>query len=300
MSAITTGKDLLDKEIRRIQRRLAEPFPANEVQFRAGPTNKDKTKAMALAYIDARQVMERLDSVVGIANWQDDYMDQSDGSTLCSLSLRINGEWIVKRDCGAPSDQKESDNRAKSRISEALKRAAVKWGIGRYIYELPPVWCKYDGYQLSERPPIPEWALPSKLPIDGEELQTRLVKKSAQLAKEGKVADGALIEHVRAVGKKAGLPERMAEWDEAGIEIAWEAASEFLKGLKAPAPSVEPQAPEGDAAAQAELIQGWTNWILAGPTAEQIKENLADFQALPQAVKAALSRTKAFGFMKLL
>ena len=48
--------------------------------------------------------------------------------------------------------------------SEALKRAAYKWGIGRYLYEMPEAWCeavvKGKGVVLTERPSLPAWAYP--------------------------------------------------------------------------------------------------------------------------------------------
>ena len=50
-----------------IFQRLSAPFPPDRVSWRIGSTTKDKTRGMALAYIDARDVMERLDNVVGPA-----------------------------------------------------------------------------------------------------------------------------------------------------------------------------------------------------------------------------------------
>ena len=54
-----------------ILQRLAEPFPANVIKWRAGSTTGDKSRAMALAYIDARDVMDRLDATVG-GEWESD------------------------------------------------------------------------------------------------------------------------------------------------------------------------------------------------------------------------------------
>jgi len=75
---------------------LAAAFPPENVSWRVGSTTADKKKGMALAFIDARDVMERLDTVCGAANWQDRY--EFHGSrTLCYLSIRIDGEWIARR-----------------------------------------------------------------------------------------------------------------------------------------------------------------------------------------------------------
>lgn len=114
---------------------LAAEFARDAVSWRAQSVTKDGTKAMALAYIDARDVMQRLDEVCGPGNWQDRY--EFHGSrTVCYLSIRVDGEWITKADGAGDSDVEAE----KGAISDALKRAAVKWGIGRYLYSLDAPW----------------------------------------------------------------------------------------------------------------------------------------------------------------
>jgi hypothetical protein len=114
---------------------LSAEFPRDAISWRAQSVTKEGTKAMALAYIDARDVMDRLDTVVGPVNWQDRY--EFHGSrTICYLSIRIDGEWVTKADGAGDSDVEAE----KGAISDALKRAAVKWGIGRYLYALEAPW----------------------------------------------------------------------------------------------------------------------------------------------------------------
>lgn len=119
---------------------LRAHFDAKAVSWRAGSTTQDKSKCRALAYVDARDVMNRLDSVFGPAGWTDSYIETAKGVMLCTLSLRIGGEWISKTD-GAGETDVEGE---KGKISDAFKRAAVKWGIGRYLYDLPTPWVGYD------------------------------------------------------------------------------------------------------------------------------------------------------------
>ncbi len=121
---------------------LAAPFDRTEVKFRPGAVSGNR--ALAMPYIDARAVMDRLDAVVGAANWQDHYEFLPDGSVMCQLQLRIDGEWISKADVGGPSEQPDEGDRHKAAVSDALKRAAVKWGVGRYLYRLAPIWADYD------------------------------------------------------------------------------------------------------------------------------------------------------------
>ncbi|RVL48450.1 hypothetical protein CN138_08965 [Sinorhizobium meliloti] len=123
--------------------RLAAEFPREAISWRAQSVTKDGTKALALAYIDARDVMDRLDEVCGPESWSDRY--EFHGSrTVCYLSIRVNGEWITKADGAGDSDVEAE----KGAISDALKRAAVKWGIGRYLYHIASPWvpCECSEY----------------------------------------------------------------------------------------------------------------------------------------------------------
>lgn len=143
---------------------LAKPFPPEHVEWKAGATNVDKTKALAMAYIDSRAVMNRLDDVVGPQNWKDDYKAGPDGGVLCGISIRFGDEWITKWDGGENSDFEA----VKGGLSDAFKRAAVKWGIGRYLYDVPSQWveCEQRGKTtvLKGKPTLPQWALPQAQP----------------------------------------------------------------------------------------------------------------------------------------
>lgn len=123
--------------------KLAAPFPPDQVSWRVGSTNKEKTKGLALAYIDARDVMGRLDEVVGPANWQDRY-EIHGTRTICYLSINL-GEWVTKADGAGDSDVEAE----KGSISDAFKRAAVKWGIGRYLYDLDSPWVEIEPFGRS-------------------------------------------------------------------------------------------------------------------------------------------------------
>lgn len=90
-----------------------------------------------VAYIDARQVMDLLDEVVGPQNWQDHYREVA-GKVYCDLSIQVDDEWITKSDCGTASHFEAE----KGQASDAFKRAAVKWGIGRFLYQLSTVRTK--------------------------------------------------------------------------------------------------------------------------------------------------------------
>lgn len=117
---------------------LAAPFAADEVEWRVQREVSGGAKAMVLCYVTARAIMDRLDAVCGPENWRDQYDFMGD-NCMCGLSVRVDGEWITKWD-GAPPSNVES---MKGSISGALKRAAVKWGIGRYLYQFPTTFVDF-------------------------------------------------------------------------------------------------------------------------------------------------------------
>lgn len=118
---------------------LSAPFPRSAVHWRVQgkPYARDnKYSAMALAYIDARDVMDRLDDVCGPGGWQSEFTETAKGRVICRLGIKMDGGWVWKSD-GAGDTDVEGE---KGGISDALKRAAVSWGVGRYIYRLDSPW----------------------------------------------------------------------------------------------------------------------------------------------------------------
>lgn len=114
---------------------LSAPFPADRISWRVGSTTKDKARGMALAYIDARDVYDRLDQVCGPGGWQCRY-PHADKKTVCEIGIKVGDEWIWKANGAGDSDVEAE----KGALSDALKRAAVAWGIGRYLYDLDSPW----------------------------------------------------------------------------------------------------------------------------------------------------------------
>jgi hypothetical protein len=129
-------------EVEALTAALAAPFHPEEVRFKPGVVSGNR--ALALAYVDARAIQDRLDEVLGVTGWQDEYECLPDGSVVCRLHLRLGAEWITKMDVGGQSEQPDEGDRRKAAFSDALKRAAVKFGIGRYLYRLPQLWVDFD------------------------------------------------------------------------------------------------------------------------------------------------------------
>jgi len=118
--------------------RLREPFSIKDVEWKIQTTTQDKSRGMAVAYLDARAVQKRLDDVCGPFNWKNVYSLWHDKSQICGISIfnAERNEWVTKFDGAENSDIEP----IKGGLSDSLKRAASTWGVGRYLYEMDGIW----------------------------------------------------------------------------------------------------------------------------------------------------------------
>lgn len=107
---------------------------ADEIQVRPTDTRR-KGSCLLLLYQDARCAMNILDETVGQFGWQKRY-ENINGNIYCGIAINNEGEWVWKYDCGAFTANDE-DMQSKADASDATKRAAVCWGIGRELYATP-------------------------------------------------------------------------------------------------------------------------------------------------------------------
>lgn len=223
---------------------LAAPFDAAEVKFK--PKSVSGNRALAIPYVDARVVMDRLDDVLGVLNWQDSYHVLADGNVVCTLRVRIGGEWVTKTDVGGQSEQPDEGDRTKAAFSDALKRAAVKFGVGRFLYRQKAVWCDYDPQkkQFVSLPVIAGLNAPkqqqqsaAKKPAAAAEqsappkadFHASLVAYDKELAGKKLFAVGDLVKYVAARGKEAGYAADMSEWNEHAVAASREWTRLFIQ-----------------------------------------------------------------------
>ncbi len=148
----------MSKTPQRIMRELAQPFKMTSLEWRVqqvGVTN-GKAWARVLAYVTSRDMQQRLDDVVGVFGWRNEFTSLpnsiGDGA-LCGISLKFDGEWITKWN-GAENTQIEA---IKGGLSGAEKRAAVEWGIGRYLYDVEAMYAEcvidevYKKFEYSDK-----------------------------------------------------------------------------------------------------------------------------------------------------
>lgn len=156
-------------EIQQIHKKLSKPFPASAIEWRIQSSGiKDgKPWAIVLPYVTSRAIMNRLDAVVGPDRWNDQLEYFAEG-WKCKLSILFGDSWISHEDT-APMTKIEA---VKGGASDALKRVAVKFGIGRYLYYIDQTfYATFDAkgkhaskienqYYRWNEPQLPRWALP--------------------------------------------------------------------------------------------------------------------------------------------
>lgn len=169
--------------MRDLEIQLKEPFEPSKLEWRvqqAGKQNDNQTGevkhwALVLAYVTNRAIMDRLDEVFGIEGWSNEFTVSPGGGILCGITAYFKEVPITKYD-GAENTAIEP---VKGGLSNAMKRSAVMWGIGRYLYDLEATFVSMGelkppnmkGYGIHydkdskkryywKHPELPEWALP--------------------------------------------------------------------------------------------------------------------------------------------
>lgn len=162
---------------------LRAPLEVESIEWRigqAGRTQAGKIWAKVLAYTSARAIAERLDEICGPARWWNEFRPGPAGGVLCGITILCGDRPVTKWD-GAENTEFEA---IKGGLSDAIKRAAVQWWIGRYLYDLEENWaeivekkcpgsrwgtCKIKSGSGEEHvafhwlpPTLPNWALPAK------------------------------------------------------------------------------------------------------------------------------------------
>ena len=124
-----------------VLKELRIPFPEDDIEWRVQQQGLSNGLpwALVLAYVTNRAIMDRLDEIIGAENWTNDFTQSPNGGVLCTLGIRVDDSWVYKTD-GADNTEVE---RVKGGLSNAMKRAGVQWGIGRYLYKLPTTFAEF-------------------------------------------------------------------------------------------------------------------------------------------------------------
>ena len=156
-----------------IEKKLQAPFKAEEIEWRIQNVFSNNT-ALVLAYVTNRAIQDRFDEVFGVFGWMNEYKEWHGDSQLCGISVydKEKDMWITKWDGADKTNFEET----KGGLSDSMKRCAVQFGVGRYLYKLTASYValldekpKAKGYKTHRDkgkqkywypPKLPAWALP--------------------------------------------------------------------------------------------------------------------------------------------
>ncbi len=165
--------------------RLAEPFPASAVAWRAGSVSRDKKRAQALAYAEPRIYEDRLNDVLG-PDWSCRFTSWGEQRLICELTVRfrdVDGEIReITRTSSGEFDSGDRVAQGTAAEAQAFKRACSKFGLGRYLYDLPASWVGYDETtrRLTETPTLPARSLPR--PVEAMKTPEEMVAAEPKLS----------------------------------------------------------------------------------------------------------------------
>lgn len=213
---------------------LAAPFEPEEVKVRSQTGRQ-------LHYVTARTVMNRLDNVLGPENWWDEYVP-SENSVLCRLSLRMpDGTVLTKSDAGGYAGMSDSGDDDKSGYSDAFKRAAVKFGVARYLYR--------DGVPSYVQTAVPASALAAvpdsqPSPAAAGSHGRSPAPAASNVPRTGKALfawtkdqeqrhEVGLLKYLNNWAKLQEFPGRMVDWDPEQVSLAHAEACRKLNAIQA-------------------------------------------------------------------
>ena len=203
-------------EWQQVLEELAQPFPTEKVQWRAGATTRDKKRAQALAYVEARDYEDRLNELLQ-GDWSVTFKPWGDTRLICELTVM----GVTRASTGEfEGDKKNAIAEGTVAEAQAFKRACVKFGLGRYLYDIPVQWIDYDSEKgrLMETPSLPARFTPqTKIDTTPRLSSERVEAMVRELEKLGysSLSHEALVERV------TGSKKTLSQLSEAEALSVW-------------------------------------------------------------------------------
>lgn len=221
---------------------LAKPFSGDEIKTRAG------SNGARLQYVTWATVANRLDAVVGPEAWDFAVTPWGDDALIGTITIRMpDGTAVSKSNVGGRAGMKARDDDAKSAASDCLKRCAALFGVGRHLHpdgeyaepahQTPP--SRSSG--PSDSPPRQQSPAEQRQPQrDNGQGERRQFDKPPQSGKalfawtkdQEQRYEVGLLKYLNSWGKLNEYPNRMVDWDEEMVALAYEEAIRKLRDVK--------------------------------------------------------------------
>lgn len=192
--------------------------------------------------------MNRLDDVIGAGFWEDSYVP-GENSVMCRLTIELpDGRKVTKADAGGYAGMPDAGDDDKSGFSDAFKRAAARFGVGRYLYG--------DGMPHNVREAMGEVIEPGRggpsqshaAPTDGQHQRDRQTTAPqggqrrdnaprtgralfAWLRENEEKHDVGLIKYINSWAKLQDFPGRIVDFDAEHVSLAYAEATRKLQSV---------------------------------------------------------------------
>lgn len=114
---------------------LRGSFAKDRLGVKVQSFNKERTRAMLVLYLQHTDVQDRLEQVDPA--WTCEVINEERAGDTVYVRSRMTLKGVSRENVGEGGDPK-------SAYSDALKRCAMLFGVGRYLYDSPTVWTEYN------------------------------------------------------------------------------------------------------------------------------------------------------------
>lgn len=120
---------------------LRKPFDEKTICVKKQSRSKDKNKISLVLYLQHTDVYSRIEEVDPA--WSSEITGEQyfpapePKDDWFNIRARLTIKGVSRENAGEGSDKK-------SATSDAIKRAAMLFGVGRYLYDTEPVWVPYN------------------------------------------------------------------------------------------------------------------------------------------------------------
>src|ERR1019366_9129509 len=152
-------------EVNKLLPELEVPFSPDQVRWRVTNTTNDKKRGQIVPYADSRAYADRLNALFTPHGWTREYKVETmtnitrvrkgesilSGKVLVTCTVTILG---IGSHSGTGEEWADDDNGMTSADAQAFKRACSCVGLGRYFYDIPPIWVDLDQNRQPVRTPV--------------------------------------------------------------------------------------------------------------------------------------------------
>ncbi len=170
--------------------KLREPFHPDEILWRTTNKARDGKSVCVAPYADRRAYSDRLNVLFSPSGWSEDFNTtmlapvprKKNNAVIITGKVMVSCRVVIEG-LGSHSSTGEEwaddENAMTKTEAQSFKRACTDFGLGRYLYDVPPIRVKVDQHgNFLQKPELPVQFLPKK--FQQATVQQRATQQSTQ------------------------------------------------------------------------------------------------------------------------